>query len=84
MGILFASKSGEGTRKCLAQKPREGSQYVQEKAWEMREGAEGIVQRSKEVVTRKQEQIATAIDTGREAYQREKSKGARHVNGELA
>lgn len=84
MGILFAPKSGEETREYLAQKARERNQYVQEKAREMREGAEGIVQRSKEVVTQKQEQIATAIDAGREAYQKEKSKGARHVNGELA
>ncbi len=71
-------------REYLAQKAREGSQYVQEKACEMREGAEGIVQRSKELVTQKQAQIAMALDAGREAYQREKSKGARHVNGELA
>jgi hypothetical protein len=49
-------------------------QYAQEKARILREHAEGLVERGKEVVTQKKEQIVAAVDAGREAYQREKSK----------
>jgi hypothetical protein len=42
--------------------------------WELREHAEGLVERRKEVVTEKKEQIVAAVDAGREAYQREKPK----------
>jgi gas vesicle protein len=74
VGILFAPKSGDETREYLKQKAKEGSEYTQKKARELRERAEDLVDRGNQVVTRKQEQIATAIDAGREAYQREKSK----------
>jgi gas vesicle protein len=74
VGILSAPKSGEDTREYLAQKAKEGSEYTQKKARELKEHAEDIVERGKEVVTHKKGQIATAIDAGREAYQQEKSK----------
>ena len=74
LGILFAPKSGEETQEYLTQKARERSEYVQKTARELRRRAEDLVERGKEVVTQKKEQIATAIDVGRETYQREKSK----------
>ena len=74
IAILFAPKSGQETREYLVQKTREGSEYAQKKARELRERAEDVVDRGNKIVKRKQEQIATAIDAGREAYQREKSK----------
>jgi gas vesicle protein len=74
IGILFTPKSGEETREYLTQKAKDGSEYAQKKAWGMRERAEELVDRGNQVVTRKQDQIATAIDAGREAYQWEKSK----------
>jgi hypothetical protein len=36
--------------------------------------AEDLVERGKRVVTQKKEQIAAAVDVGRETYQQEKSK----------
>jgi len=74
IGILFAPKSGGDTREYLSQKVKEGSEYAQKKARELRERAEDLVGRGKEGVTQKKEQIAAAVDVGREAYQREKSK----------
>jgi gas vesicle protein len=74
IAILFAPKSGEETREYLTQKAKEVSEYVQKEARKLRERAEELVDRTNQVVARKQEQIATAIDAGREAYQREKSK----------
>lgn len=41
---------------------------------DLQERAEDVVERGKEVVTEKKEEIAAAVDMGRETYQREKSK----------
>lgn len=74
IGILFAPKSGEETREYLSQKTREGNEFAQKKARELKERAEDLLKHGKEVVMQKKEQIATAVDVGREAYQRERSK----------
>jgi gas vesicle protein len=74
IGILFAPKSGEETREYLSQKTREGNEFAQKKARELKERAENLLEHGKEVVMQKKEQIATAVDVGREAYQRERSK----------
>ena len=74
VGILFAPKSGEETREFLSQKADEGREYAQRKAQELRERAEDLVERSKQVVTREKDSIGAAVDAGREAYQREKAK----------
>src|SRR3989441_2766379 len=52
VGILFAPKSGEETREFLAEKADEGSKYAQRKARELKERAEDLVEKSKEVATR--------------------------------
>jgi gas vesicle protein len=74
IGILFAPKSGEETREYLAKKADEGKDYAQKKAQELRERADDLLERGKQVASRQKEQIAAAVDAGREAYQREKSK----------
>jgi gas vesicle protein len=74
VGILFAPKSGEETREYLSLKADEGRDYAQRKARELRERAEDIVERSKQVASRQKETLSAAVDAGREAYQREKAK----------
>ena len=74
VGILFAPKSGEETREYLSQKADEGREYAQRKARELRERAEDLVERSKSAAVRQRENLSAAVDAGREAYQREKSK----------
>jgi gas vesicle protein len=74
VGILFAPKSGEETREYLSQKAEEGKEYAQKKARELRERAEDLVERGKSVAMRQKETLSAAVDAGREAYQREKSK----------
>ncbi len=74
IGILFAPKSGEETREYLANKAEEGKEYAQRKARELRERAEDLLERGKDVATRQKESITAAVDAGREAYQREKAK----------
>jgi gas vesicle protein len=74
VGILFAPKSGEETREFLAQKADEGREYAQRKAKELRERAEDLVERSKQVTSRQKESLSAAVEAGREAYNREKAK----------
>src|SRR6202040_1266299 len=74
VGILFAPKSGEETREYLSQKADEGRNYAQRKARELRERAEDLVERGKTVASRQKESLSAAVDAGRDAYQREKSK----------
>ncbi len=74
LGILFAPKSGEETREYLSLKAEEGREYAQKKARELRERAEDLLERSKEVASRQKDSISAAVDAGREAYQREKVK----------
>jgi len=65
VGILFAPKSGEGTREFLTQKADEGRDYAQRKARELRERAEDLVERGKSAATRQKENISAAVDAGR-------------------
>jgi gas vesicle protein len=74
LGVLFAPKSGEETREYLAKKAEEGREYAQRKARELRERAEDLLERGKEVATRQKDSLTAAVEAGREAYQREKSK----------
>lgn len=74
IGILFAPKSGEETREFLAQKAEEGKDFAQKKAREIRDRAEDLVDRGKQVAMRQKESFSAAVDAGREAFQREKSK----------
>ena len=74
VGILFAPKSGEETREFLSNKADEGRDYAQKKARELRERAEDLLERGKEVATRHKDSLSAAVEAGREAYQKEKSK----------
>ena len=77
VGILFAPQAGEETREFLSKKADESKDYAQRKARELRERAEDLVERGKEVVTQTKEQIAAAVDAGRETYkEKTKAKGA--------
>ncbi|MGB6430752.1 MAG: YtxH domain-containing protein [Candidatus Acidiferrales bacterium] len=74
VGILFAPKSGEDTREYLMDKADEGREYAQRKARELRDRAEDLVERGKKVASNQKESISAAVEAGRDAYQREKSK----------
>jgi gas vesicle protein len=74
VGILFAPKSGEETREFLTQKADEGREYAQKKARELRERAEDLIERSKEIINREKGSISAAVEAGKETYQRERAK----------
>ena len=57
IALLYAPASGEETRKKLAEKAREG-----------RERAEQLAREGREFMNRQRENLATAVERGREAY----------------
>src|SRR5580700_11010429 len=76
VGILFAPKSGEDTREYLSSKADEGRDYAQKKARELRERAEDLIERSKEIMARQKDSVTAAVDAGKDAYTRERSKAS--------
>jgi gas vesicle protein len=74
IGVLFAPKSGEETRKYLAKKASDGNEFARKQAQGLWDRAEDAVERGKETIIQTKEQIATAIDVGLVTYNREKSK----------
>jgi gas vesicle protein len=71
MGVLFAPKSGEDTRDYLVKRAEDGREFAQKKAKELRERADELIERGKDVASRKRESISAAVDAGREAFLRE-------------
>jgi gas vesicle protein len=71
IGILFAPKSGEETRDYLSSKADEGREYAQKKARELRERADDVLQRGKEVVSKQKDALSSAVEAGKETYKRE-------------
>ena len=57
VGVLFAPKSGEETRKFLTDKADEGRDYAQKKARELRERADDLIERGKDAAGRHKETI---------------------------
>jgi gas vesicle protein len=78
VAILLAPKSGQETRQYIADKTREANDFTRQKAREIKIRAEDAVERGKDTIAQTKDQIATAIEVGRDTYNREKSKG--HVS----
>lgn len=74
VGLLFAPKSGEETRKFLSDRADEGKDYAQKKARELRERADDLIERGKEAANRHKDTLSAAVEGARDAYRREASK----------
>jgi len=64
VALLWAPGSGEETRRVLNDKAREG-----------RGRATDVAKQSREFINRKRDTLTSAVERGREAYQRTKSQG---------
>jgi gas vesicle protein len=74
IGVLFAPKSGEETRRFLSERADEGKDFAQKKARELRERADDLIERGKDTASRHKESISAAVEGARDAYRREASK----------
>ena len=71
IGVLFAPKAGEETRELIAGKAEEGRDYLTRRGREFREQASSYVERGKDALAQQREQVAAAIDAGKQAYRAE-------------
>ena len=67
-GLLFAPKSGEETRDIIRHKANEGRDYLKRRSDEIREGATDYVERGRSAVLRQKDQLAAAVEAGKQAY----------------
>lgn len=68
VGVLFAPKAGEETRQILRSKAEEGKDFIRRRAEDIKGQAEGLADRSKDVLLQKKDQISAAVEAGKQAY----------------
>jgi len=68
VGLLFAPKSGPETRDLLRSKADEGKEYLKRRSNEVRDQATEAIDRGKSTVSRQRENLAAAVEAGRQAY----------------
>ncbi len=72
--LLFAPKTGQETRDLIGAKANESKEYVTARSKEVREQAEQLVGKAKDLVAQQKEQLSAALEAGKQAYQEEKVK----------
>ena len=74
-GLLFAPKSGEETRRLIRDRAADSGDYLKKQSSEIRNQASDLLDKSKDTLSKHRESIASAVETGKQAY-REKMAGA--------
>jgi gas vesicle protein len=75
LGVLYAPRSGRETREAIKNTAQEGTEYLKNRGREARETVSQWVDRSKDMVSQKKEQISAAIDATRQAYREAAGEG---------
>ncbi len=68
LGVLYAPKSGEDTRRQIRDAAEEGRDYVTSQARRAREQANQWADKGREVIEKQKQQFSSAVDAGRQAY----------------
>ncbi|MFB3915435.1 MAG: YtxH domain-containing protein [Terriglobales bacterium] len=68
IGVLYAPQSGEETRETIRQKAEEGREFVVTRARQAREQANQWVDKGRDLYQQQKEQIRSAFEAGKQAY----------------
>ncbi|MDE3197579.1 MAG: YtxH domain-containing protein [Acidobacteriota bacterium] len=68
VGMLFAPKSGEETRGMLMDKADEGKEYLKKQTSGLRDSANDLVDKGREMIGRQRDTLGEAIEAGKRAY----------------
>ena len=68
VGLLFAPKSGAETRDLIRSKADESKDYLKRRSVELRESANEAIDRGKTAVSRQRDNLAAAVEAGKQAY----------------
>jgi gas vesicle protein len=74
IGMLFAPKSGEETRDLLMSKADEGKEYLKKQTSGLRDNANDLIDKGRDVINRQRDNLNDAIEAGKQAY-KEKVEG---------
>ena len=66
IALLFAPQSGEDTRKQIAEKAQEGTEFVASKSREIRKQAEELVDQGKDLVSKQKARLADVFESGKQ------------------
>jgi gas vesicle protein len=74
VALLLAPRSGEETRRLIAMKTREGADFITNRTKDVSEKTSGLIDRGKELLQQQRDQLAAALEAGKQAYRDEKDK----------
>lgn len=68
IGVLYAPKSGSETRQEIRNAAEEGRDYVINRARQARDTTSQWVEKGKDILSQQKENIASAVQAGKQAY----------------
>ena len=68
VGVLFAPKSGQETREVIRSRAGEGKEFLKRRSEELKESAGELFERGRGAVGRQRENLAAAVEAGKQAY----------------
>ena len=72
--LLLAPRSGEETRRLIASKAREGEDFVASRSRNVADKTTSYIDKGKEILQQQRDQLAAALEAGKQAYREEKDK----------
>ena len=71
VAMLFAPRSGEETREVLFEKAKDGRRYAKKRLRDLRNVANGAVDRGREVINDQKDAVTAAVQVAKNTYHRE-------------
>ncbi len=68
LGILFAPKAGEETRGLIRDKAGEGADFLKQRGSQIQQTASEWVDKGKDALGRQKDNLADAVEAGKQAY----------------
>jgi gas vesicle protein len=72
--LLLAPKTGEETRRLIVSKARDSADIVSSRGRDVADRTSGYIDKGKELLQQQRDQLAAALEAGKQAYRDEKDK----------
>ena len=68
VGLLFAPKSGEETRRLIRDRAVDSGDYLKKQTSDLRNQASDLMDKSKDTLAKHRESLTSAVEAGKQAY----------------
>lgn len=68
VGLLFAPKSGEETRRLIRDRAADSGDYLKKQTSDIKSSAADLLDKSKDTLAKHRESISSAVEAGKQAY----------------